>query len=79
MIFIVEFLEEDRVSAWEPARVALEAVDEAEVVGWLARRGRRAYVRRLFDPHGFLWLAPAAEAPGASAARPIPRTEGRGG
>ncbi len=69
MIFVVEFLEEDGALAQEPARVALEAADEAEVVGWLARRGRRAYVRRLFDPHGFLWIparsrdaAPPAEA-----------------
>jgi len=79
MIFIVEFLEEDRVSAWEPAGIALEAADESEVVAWLTRRGRSAYVRRLFDPYGFLWLAPSAEAHGASAERPLPGTEEPGG
>jgi len=79
MIFVVEFLEEEGAFAREPARVALEAADEAEVVGWLARRGRKAYVRRLFDPYGFLWLAPSAEAHGASAERPLPGTEEPGG
>lgn len=79
MIFVVEFLEEDGALAREPARVVLEAADESEVVGWLACRGRRAYVRRLFDPYGFLWLAPSAETTAMSAGHPIPRTEGCGG
>lgn len=79
MIFVVKFLEEEGALAREPARIALEAADEAEVVGWLARRGRNAYVRQLFDPYGFLWLTPSAKAHGASAERPLPGTEGSGG
>lgn len=56
MIFVVEFLEDDGAVAQEPARVALELADESEVVEWLTHRGSKAYVRRLFDPHGFLWV-----------------------
>ena len=56
MIFLVEFLE-DGTFAREPSRVTLELPDEAAVVEWLAERGRQAYVRRLFDPSGFLWVS----------------------
>lgn len=78
MIFVVEFLEEEGALAREPAGIALEAADESEVVAWLTRRGRSAYIRSLFDPYGFLWLATSA-APDASAARPLPGTEGPDG
>lgn len=76
MIFVVEFLEDAGVLPREPARIALEAADESEVVAWLTRRGRSAYVRRLFDPYGFLWLVPPAETPGVSPARPNPTDRG---
>lgn len=59
MIFLVEFLEDDKVPSHEPTRVAVELADEVEVIRWLAGRRAPAYVRQLFDPYGFLWVPPA--------------------
>jgi len=59
MIFLVEFLDNDRAPSHEPPRVAVELPDEVEVVRWLAGRRAPAYVRRLFSPYGFLWVPPA--------------------
>lgn len=56
MIFLVDLLKGDGTFPEEPARTALELADESEVVEWLADHGSAAYVRRLFDPYGFLWV-----------------------
>jgi hypothetical protein len=56
MIFLVEFWDDKWAVTPELARTILELPDEAAVVRWLADRTKPAYVRRLFDPYGFLWV-----------------------